>query len=206
MSFVSSLPPPAAIVALFSFMVASTITPGPNNLMLTASGVNFGIRRTLPHMMGIWLGVVSVMLAVGLGLGALFSAFPAVRLVMQVGGAVCILWLAWKVATSGGFGLGDAAHPRPFPFPAAVAFQWINPKLWVIAISAMAIYVRPGHVATDVALVTAANASVNIPAMFIWAGFGVALRDFLQVPGRVRIFNIVMGGLLALTVLALLRL
>ncbi len=142
----------------------------------------------------------------GLGLGALFAAVPAVRFGLQIACIACVLWLAWKIATAGTLGMGDAAHPRPFPFPAAVAFQWVNPKLWVIVISAMAIYVRPNHIAGDVALVTAACALVNIPCMFIWAGFGVALRDFLQVPARVRIFNIVMGGVLALTMLAFLRL
>ncbi len=205
MAMSSILPPPAVLTALLFFAMVMSITPGPNNLMLTASGVNFGIRRTVPHMIGIWLGCVTVMLAVGLGLGAVFSAFPAIRIAIQIAGMAFILYLAWKVATAGTLGSGDAAHRHPFPLPAAVAFQWVNPKLWVMTISAMAIYVRPDHAISDVALVTGIFACTNIPSMLIWAGFGAVLRDFLQAPGRIRIFNIVMGVLLAGTVVTLIH-
>ena len=195
--------PAAVVAALLPFAIVSSVTPGPNNIMLMTSGVNFGIRRTIPHMAGITTGVLLVFIATGLGLGTLFSLYPLVRQVMQALGIAYTLWLSWKIATAGSLGAGDLPHPMRYG--AAFAFQGINPKLWLMCIATVALYVRPGHALADTALVTLVLLLINVPVMLLWAGCGVALRDMLKVPARIRAFNIVMGLLLAASVLALLR-
>ena len=195
--------PLASIAALILFAAVTTVTPGPNNIMLAVSGVNFGIRRTLPQMAGIELGVFLIDIICGLGLGTLFSHYPGMRLGLQILGGLYTLWLAWKIASAGSLGGGDMA--RPMPFAGSFAFQWINPKLWTMAITTMTLYVRPGHTIADTALITAILAVINLPAMLTWAGFGAFLRDMLRIPGRIRVFNIAMGVLLAASVLALIR-
>jgi threonine/homoserine/homoserine lactone efflux protein len=194
---------PAMIAALFSFALVSSITPGPNNIMLAVSGVNFGLRRTLPHMLGIFSGLMVIVIAIGLGLGFVFSHYPLVRQALRIGGIVYTLWLSWKIATTGSLGGGELPHP--LRFGAAFAFQWVNVKLWVMVVATVALYVRPGHTLADTALVTLLLAAINWPVMFLWAGFGAGLRDMLQIPARIRAFNIVMGLALAASVLALLR-
>jgi threonine/homoserine/homoserine lactone efflux protein len=195
--------PPVMIAALFSFALVSSITPGPNNIMLAVSGVNFGLRRTLPHMLGIFCGLMVIVIAVGLGLGFVFSHYPLVREALRIGGIVYTLWLAWKIAVAGSLGGGELPHP--LRFGGAFAFQWVNVKLWVMAVATVALYVRPGHTLTDTGLVTVMLAIISWPVMFLWAGFGAGMRDFLRIPARIRAFNIVMGLALAASVLALLR-
>ena len=194
---------PTLLAALFVFAAVGSITPGPNNIMLMVSGVNFGIRRTVPQMAGIATGLYLITAAVGLGLGFVFSHFPVVRIVVMLAGVGYSLWLAWRIATAGSLGGGTLAHPLRF-WP-SVTFQAVNPKLWATAISAVSLYVRPGHTLTDTLLVTCTFAVINVPAMLVWAGFGVGLRQALQDPRRVRIFNTVMGLALAASVLAFLR-
>ena len=186
-------------LALVSFAFVAAMTPGPNNIMLTASGVNFGFVRTIPHMLGICAGFVALVLAVGLGVGAAFTAVPQAKMALKLIGAGYMLWLAWKVATASPSET-DAPGASPMTFWQAAAFQWVNPKAWVMAVSAMAVYVRPLHVAADVVLVTLAFGLVTVPAVVTWAGFGHVLRRALSDPGKVRIFNIAMALLLVASI------
>jgi threonine/homoserine/homoserine lactone efflux protein len=184
--------------ALVGFAFVSSVTPGPNNMMLLASGVNFGFRRTVPHMLGIGFGFASLLLGVGFGLGALLAAFPALHLALKFAGAAYLLYLAWRIASSRT--LSEAGNAsRPMFFLEAAAFQWINPKAWVMAVTAMAIYTNPEAPVLSVLLVAAAFALVNLPSVSVWAGFGTALRGWLADPGRLRWFNLAMGLLLAAT-------
>jgi len=194
---------PTLLAALFVFVAVGSVTPGPNNIMLMVSGVNFGIRRTLPQMAGIFIGLAAVNIAVGLGLGWVFAHFPLVRVALMFAGIAYTLWLAWNIASAGSLGGGTLAHP--LSFPASLAFQWINPKLWMTSIAAVALYVRPRHVVADTALVTGMFSLLNVPVMFLWAGSGAGLRGALQKPGRVRVFNLAMGLLLAGSAVAFLR-
>ena len=191
--------------ALVVFAFVSSVTPGPNNLMLLASGVNFGFRRTVPHMAGIGFGFWLLLMAVGLGLGAMLSAFPALHLALKIAGGAYLLYLAWRVATSRSMSSGGAGQGRPMTFLEAVAFQWVNPKAWVMAVTAMAIYTDPQRPLLTVVLVAAAFAIVNFPSVSVWAAFGVALRGFLADPVRLKWFNIAMGVLLAATLIPMLR-
>jgi len=194
-----------AFLALLVYAFVTSITPGPNNLMLLASGVNFGIARTVPHMLGISIGFLVLLLAVGFGLGAVLTAFPALHSALKIAGAAYLLYLAWKIAMSRSVGDGKGAEGRPMRFIDAAAFQWVNPKAWVMAITAMAVYTNSDHPFISVMLISAAFAIVNLPSVSVWAGFGTALRGFLSDPVRLKWFNIAMGVLLAATLWPMLR-
>lgn len=184
--------------ALVGFAFVSSVTPGPNNMMLLASGVNFGFRRTVPHMLGIGFGFASLLLGVGFGLGALLAAFPALHVGLKIAGGAYLLYLAWRIATSRTLAEAGGAS-RPMSFLEAAGFQWINPKAWVMAVTAMAIYTSPEAPVLSVVLVAVAFALVNVPSVSVWAGFGTALRGWLADPVRLKWFNIAMGLLLAAT-------
>lgn len=189
--------------ALVGFAFVSSVTPGPNNMMLLASGVNFGFRRTVPHMLGIGFGFASLLLGVGFGLGALLAAFPALHLALKIAGGAYLLYLAWRIAASRTLAEAGSAS-RPMSFTEAAAFQWVNPKAWVMAVTAMAIYTSPEAPVLSVLLVAAAFALVNLPSVSVWAGFGTALRGWLSDPARLRWFNLAMGLLLAATLVPML--
>jgi threonine/homoserine/homoserine lactone efflux protein len=127
------------LLAFAGFAFVSSITPGPNNVMLLASGVNYGFRRTVPHIAGISLGCVAMVLLVGLGLEQVFAAVPQLYDVLRYTGAAYLLWLAWKIARAGPVVEGPSGG-RPMTFCQAAAFQWINPKAWVIVVGAVGTY------------------------------------------------------------------
>ena len=187
-------------LALVSFAFVTSITPGPNNIMLTASGVNFGFARTVPHMLGIGAGFMALLLAVGFGLGAVFTLFPPLKTALKVAGAAYMLWLAWKIAHADSGGEGGERLGRPLTFWEAAAFQWVNPKAVVMALGAMAIYVRPDHLVADVLAVTLVFGLVNLPSVSTWAAFGYVLRNALQDPARLKFFNMVMALLLVASI------
>lgn len=191
-------------LALVVFAFVTSVTPGPNNFMLLASGVNFGFRRTIPHMCGIAIGFVSLLLGVGLGLGSLLSAFPALDMALKVLGGDYLLFLAWKIAMSRSVSRGEG-RTRPMTFVEAAAFQWVNPKAWVMALTAMAVYTNPDRPFLSVVLVAVAFGLVNWPSVSCWAGFGTALSGFLEDPARLKWFNVAMGLLLAATLVPMLR-
>lgn len=191
MTFLS--PQLLAALALFAFV--SSITPGPNNTMLMASGANFGFRATAPHLAGVALGFAFMIAAVGLGLGGVFAAFPRLHDILAVAGGVYMLWLAWKIATAKGIGGGPGAS-RPMTFWQAAAFQWVNPKAWAMALSAVTTYAPRDNYALNVVIVSLVFMSINGPCVATWTGFGVGLRRFLDRPVVLRAFNIVMAILL----------
>jgi threonine/homoserine/homoserine lactone efflux protein len=194
-----------ALLALLVYAFVTSITPGPNNFMLLASGVNFGFVRTIPHMLGIGIGFLVLLLAVGFGLGAVLTAFPALHTGLKIAGGAYLLYLAWKIAMSRSLGGKGEAKAQPMRFIDAAAFQWINPKAWVMAITAMAVYTNPDRPFLSVLLISIAFAVVNLPSVSTWAGFGTALRGFLSDPKRLKWFNIAMGVLLAATLWPMLR-
>ena len=142
---------PALFAGFLVFAFVSSVTPGPNNLMLMASGVNYGVRRTLPHLAGVWLGFGAMTLAIGLGLAAVFGTAPWLYLVLRWGAAAYILYLAYRMATARGVGTAVTSG-RPMSFLGAAAFQWVNPKAWVMALGAVTTYVEPERLALDVGL------------------------------------------------------
>ncbi len=195
-----------AFLALLVYALVTSITPGPNNFMLLASGVNFGFARTIPHMLGIGIGFLVLLLAVGFGLGAVLTAFPALHTGLKIAGGAYLLYLAWKIAMSRSIGANaGSTKARPMSFLEAAAFQWVNPKAWVMAITAMAVYTNPDKPFLSVALISLSFAVVNLPSVSTWAGFGTGLRGFLSDPVRLKWFNMAMGALLAATLWPMLR-
>ncbi len=190
-------------LGLLGFAFVTSVTPGPNNLMLMVSGANFGLRRSLPHMAGISLGHAFMALLVGLGLGAALAAVPQAKLAMKVAAVVYMLWLAWKMAHASAPGEGRAGG-KPLTFLQAAAFQWVNPKAWAMAIGAMAAYAADGGW-MRVALVSGLFALINFPSVLLWAWAGQAMRVFLQVPSRLRVFNWTMAALLVASLWPVLR-
>ncbi len=186
---------PDRILAFVLFAVAASITPGPNNALLMASGANFGLRRTIPHMTGVVLGFGFMMVCVGLGLGGLFEAFPVLHQILWAVGTLYLLYLAWKIASSSGIGL-SGGKPHPMTFLQAVAFQWVNPKAWTGAVGAVATYAPHEHFAAGLALLSLIMLCVNIPVVLLWTGAGAGMRRFLDRPRALRVFNITMAVLL----------
>ncbi len=187
-------------LALLAFAAATAFTPGPNNIMVTASGVNFGFTRTLPHIFGITFGFVVLLVGCAAGLGAIFAAYPPLQIVLKVAGALYMLWLAWKVATSAPAPVEQDEVAQPISFWHAALFQWVNPKAVVIALSAIAIYVRPQHWFADFSLLLVVFAIATVLAVATWTGFGVALRRVLTDPRRARLFNVAMAVLLVVSI------
>lgn len=185
-------------IALLTFAFVASVTPGPNNLMLLASGVNFGYLRTIPHMIGIVGGFGFLQVCIGFGLGALLMAFPQIHTALRVLGGAYLLYLSWRIASSSGVGHGKVGA-RPLTIWAAAAFQWVNPKGWMMSVTAMSLYTSPQAPNASVLLVAGTFALLTVFSVSIWAGFGTAMRRLLADPKKLRWFNIVMGLLLALT-------
>lgn len=184
--------------ALIVYALVASITPGPNNVMVLASGVKFGFRRTLPHMIGITVGFSVMLVLVGLGLGEVFTRFPETYTAMRYGGGAYMTYLAWKIATAGPIEEGKCGA-RPLNFLEAAAFQWVNPKAWVMGITAMAAYTLPDRYLWSVALVSLVFAIVCLPSVSVWTLFGSALKRWLADPYRLKIFNVVMALALVLS-------
>ena len=193
-----------AFLTLFALAFASAWTPGPNNALLASSGVNFGLRQTVPHALGVGLGFPLMVFIVGLFLGEAFQASAFLREVLRYGGAAMLLWVAWKIATSGGLG-SSAASARPFRFHEAAAFQWVNPKAWVMAISLTAQFVNPAHPVTTARMIAGVFVVVGLSSAFGWAALGNVLRRFLSQGRRMRVFDAVMGAMIAVGVVYLFR-
>jgi threonine/homoserine/homoserine lactone efflux protein len=186
------------LLALTVFAAVSSGTPGPNNLMLMTSGVNFGMKRSFPHLMGITVGFSFMIFCVGMGLQTMFTVIPQLEAVLRYVGTAYLLWLAWKIANAGPISDGKSST-KPMGFWAAAAFQWVNPKAWFMAISAITTYASSasgGSQLSQVALVVLIFGTVNFPLVACWGLFGSAMRRFLQEPKILKIFNITMAVLL----------
>ncbi|KOF55202.1 MULTISPECIES: LysE family translocator [unclassified Achromobacter] len=177
------------------FALVSSITPGPNNVMLASSGLNFGFRRTVPHLLGVTLGFAFMIFLVGLGLGSVFQRIPALYTVLKYAGALYLLYLAWKIANAGAMEDGTV-RGKPFTFLQAAAFQWVNPKAWVMAVGVVATYTPQAGFFANLVLATVVCGIVNLPSVGIWVAFGTALRRLLHKAWAVRAFNVTMALLL----------
>ncbi len=193
---------PDLFTALVGFAFVSSITPGPNNLMLLASGANFGFRRTVPHMLGISLGHLLMIVLVGLGLIRLFETYPTLHTTMKIASVAYLLYLAWKIANAAPPREGEAGG-TPMTFLQAAAFQWVNPKAWFMALTAITVY-APETTLWAVVLVASAFAAVNLPSVSTWTVLGVQMRRILTNPTRLRVFNWTMAALLVGSLLLIL--
>lgn len=187
------------LFALMGFAFVSSITPGPNNMMLLASGANFGVRRTLPHMFGVGMGHSFMIVVLGAGLIQVFEAYPLALAVMKWGSIAYLLYLSWKIANAAPKA-ADAPETggKPFTFLQAAAFQWVNPKGWFMALTAITAYTA-SQTMREVLVVALVFACTNFPSISFWTVLGRQMRRFLTSPGRLRAFNWTMAGLLVLT-------
>lgn len=193
------------LIAASLFALASYITPGPNNTMILSSGVRFGLRRSIPHLLGICLGFAFMLVAVGLGLHTLLHDHPMVLTAMRWVGVAWMLYLAYQLATAKGGVAAANGSEKPMTFLGASAFQWVNPKAWVMAVTAMSTYLPPDAGWMGTLQLAAAQTVVGSPCVLVWAGFGSALRDWLADPVRLRIFNIAMALALVASLYPLLQ-
>ena len=190
------------LLALVTFAFVTSVTPGPNNLMLMASGATFGFRRTVPHMLGVGLGFTAMTALVGLGIAGLLAASPALSLALKVASLAYMLWFAWKILHAPEPGTAGPAS-RPMTFLQAAAFQWVNPKAWAMALTAVSAY-APDRSVGAVVLVAVIFGLINIPSVGSWTLLGQAMRGFLAGPTRRRAFNATMAALLVLSLLPVL--
>lgn len=185
------------------YCAVMSITPGPNNTMLTASGANFGYRGTLPQILGISMGGLVMTVASCLGLGALFVALPAAQVALRIVGALYLAWLAWKIS---GMRLGAAQAPTPVSFTQGALLQIVNPKAWIKALTLGSIFMPHGLAGVDATLIVCAvGLLVGFPCLSAWTLFGVAVRRFLREPALQRAFNLAMAVTLLVLALLVLR-
>lgn len=186
------------LTGLAFFALVSSITPGPNNLMLMASGANFGFRLTIPHMLGVSLGFVLMAVLVGVGLAQLFNIYPLSYTMLKGISVLYLLFLAWKIATASAPGTSDSTSGRPFTFIQAALFQWVNPKAWTMALTAISVY-SPSQSLGAVALVAVIFGAINLPSVASWTIFGQQIQSLLTSPKRLAAFNRSMALLLVLS-------
>jgi threonine/homoserine/homoserine lactone efflux protein len=190
------------LIALCTFAFISSVTPGPNNLMLMTSGANYGIRRTMPHFLGVVLGFLLMIVLVGLGLVRVFEAYPLSHEVLRLLSIVYLSYLAWKIAMARP--RLSSSTGRPLSALQAALFQWINPKAWAMALTALTVY-SPSQGFAMVALVALVCALVNTPSVFVWVVLGSQLQRLLGNETHRRIFNYSMALLLLATLYPVVR-
>lgn len=197
--FSSSLPP--LLFPMISFMLVAAFTPGPNNIMLAASGANFGFARTNPHMMGVTAGFSVLLILAGFGLDQVFKLLPLAQQVFRVLALGFILWLAWKIATAKQGG-DQTSVSTPLKFWQAASFQLINPKALVMSVTVISTYINPAsEFIPQFVVLLVSFAIITHLSVITWAAFGVVIRGFIQSPSRFRVFNITMAALLVLSIL-----
>ncbi len=184
------------LVALAIFCVVTLFTPGPNNLMLMASGLNFGFRRAVPHLIGVALGFAVMVLLVGLGLGMVFETWPILYVLLRFAGAIYLLYLAWRIAVSPPPGDQGATAAVPIGFIQAAIFQWVNPKAWVMAVTSVATYAEIASFPLNIVFIAALYGMLGVASGSTWLGFGTALQRVLKNPRSYRVFNLMMALLL----------
>lgn len=191
--------------AFIVFAAAMLFTPGPNNIMLMASGLNYGFRRTLPHVAGVTIGFSFLVMVIGLGLGAVFAAFPVLHTVLKYVGTAYLVYLAAMIARSGPADTGRAGEGRPMTFLGAALFQWVNVKGWVIAIGAITAYAAIAAYPLNIALLSVLLFVIGLGSSLTWVALGTSLQGLVKSPRAVRTFNIVMAALLLASLYPVLR-
>jgi threonine/homoserine/homoserine lactone efflux protein len=185
------------------FALSTTLTPGPNTILVTASAATYGLRRTVPLLFGMVLGFPLLMTAVGFGLGELFSSHPGLHAALRWVGCVYLLWLAWALARARPSGDADA-RGRPIGFARSAALQWVNPKAWVMSITAVTTFTTVGgEPRREVPVIVAVFTLLSLVALPAWALCGVALGRFLGTERRLRVFNVAMAVLLVASLVPL---
>ena len=184
-----------AVLPFIAFAIATSVTPGPNNVLVAASAARFGVRRTVPHMFGIAAGFALMVLLAGMGLAAPLAHYPAAQGAMRLVGALWLLVIAWKIATAGA--RASAATTAPLGFFGAAAFQWVNPKAWMMVLGMAGAWITGREaVLPQIAVMALVFALVCVPCCLVWAAVGVGAAPLLSTDRRLRSFNVAMAVLL----------
>jgi len=192
-------------LVIILFAASSSVTPGPNNIMIMTSGLNYGIKKSMPHFLGICFGFPIMVILVGLGFSVIFENYPITHEIIKVLGVVYLIYLAWLIASSAPASL-ESIHSKPFSFIQAASFQWVNPKAWVMATGAVAAYTTVStNVFTQVIYIALAFFIVAFPCVGIWLYFGSALKRYLKSTRHQKMFNVSMAFLLVASVFPVLQ-
>lgn len=192
------------IIPIIFFTLSMSITPGPNNIMLTASGANFGFRKTIPHLSGIWFGMTSLLILSAFGLKKIFDLYPLLKTILKFAGIGYMMFLAWKIVGSRG-GVKGGGSSKPISFFQAALFQIVNPKAVMMAITAISVYTVNGDLYFSTTfIVIILFLLTGFPSTALWAAFGTAIGSKLQDEKKRKIFNLSLGGLTACSALLLL--
>jgi len=192
-------------LSVMLFAVSTSITPGPNNIMLMSSGLNFGVRRTIPHLLGILVGFPLLLVAVAAGFSALFVVFPQLHHMIQIVGVIYLLVFAWMIASSETSDF-SASNKKALTFLQALAFQWFNPKAWIMTTGAIAAYTSAdSDFALQVVYIVMAFCLAATPCLGVWLLFGSFLSRYLRRTSYRKVFNVTMAGLLVLSILPIIR-
>ena len=187
-------------LAFFLFAVSMLFTPGPNNVMLMTSGLNFGINKSLPHLFGVCLGFPSMVVMVGLGLGVIFEQYPIIHDVIKVLGVLYLIYLAWQIAHAKPSAVSGKAS-SPFTFLQAALFQWVNPKAWVMASTSIAVYTSAAEdVLYQILLLATVFVLIGFCSGSTWLFLGKSLKRLLKSDAHRVLFNTVMASLLVASV------
>ena len=191
------------ILSIISFAVATVFTPGPNNLMLLSSGLTFGYKRTLSHILGIVVGFPVMVVSVGLGVGTLLKEYPMIYAVLKIVGILYLLWMAWHIAnTTGSMTTSEQSTDKPFTFMQGALFQWVNPKAWIMAVTATSSFTtEESYIFIQVLIIAFIYFIAGMASTNTWALGGVFLQKLISNEKRVRVFNISMALLIVLSVL-----
>lgn len=193
----------AMLISIATFTLSTCITPGPNNIMLLSSGLTFGYKRTMPHMAGIVIGFPLMILLVGIGLGIVFEKFPILLSILKVIGILYLFWMAYKIATNKTtVEIKENDESKPFTFLQSALFQWVNPKAWIMGITAISIFVTSQeHSLFQVLILSLIFMLSGVVSTNLWTSGGVVLKKFIKDESHVRKFNILMAFLLLLSVI-----
>lgn len=186
-------------LAVVAFTFVGALTPGPNTIMLMVSGLNHGVRKSVPHYLGVCLGFPLLVLIIGLGMGALFIQYPFIHQGVKIIGVLYLCYLAWKIANAGGSDVSGGTG-TPLTFMQAAAFQWVNPKAWAVAASAVAAFTIAGRIPQSIAFIAFACLTTGFITMGLWLVMGASLKMWLGNERRVRVFNITMAVVLLLSI------
>ena len=187
--------------AFLLFALTTLFTPGPNNAMLMSSGMTYGWRRAVPHLLGVSLGFGLMVAMVGFGLGVLIAANPAIYLTLKYGGALYLLYLAWKIATADPHDGTARRTGKPISFLEAALFQWVNPKAWIMAVGAVSTYAGMAPFPLNVLIMVGVFSVGGLASSAAWVGMGAALQRVLNNPSRVRLVNAILAVLLVASVI-----
>ena len=189
------------LVSIFMFSFATSMTPGPNNIMLLSSGLTFGYKRTIPHILGVVIGFPLMTIFVGLGLGEFFKIYPFAFTILKIVGILYLLWLAWKIANSTPKFKENDEDSKPLKFMPIVLFQWINPKNWIKIITAMSVYVTSvENATTQIIVITIIFFLTVLVSANSWAIGGVVLKKLIKSDIGIKRFNVIMAILLVISI------